>query len=329
MLMILGLFSALMAGAAADTMLSLRERQDDAETDESTLRDDDDPAPEQSLMTFSSGMDDSLPDYSGQSIAATDNLLTTDWSMADEFVEHETAPDRIHSSDSFALPPAPEPIVASLTDTGALRGGALDDVLIGGTGGSLLAGHGGNDWLTATSGPAHQIGGEGHDVLVGGDGDDRLEGCDGDDLLVAGLGSNTLLGGDGEDTLIGIALDADGQDQGGQNFLNGGAGNDVLLAGSGDYLNGGGGSDQFTLGTWLQAATTIVDYQDGEDQIILNYDPARITETDLSVTFAPEDPTLAQIWLNGQMIAQVANAPGLSAGDIALVAQPNPGLAGG
>jgi Ca2+-binding RTX toxin-like protein len=136
-----------------------------------------------------------------------------------------------------------------------------------------------------------------------------------------------LLGGYGNDTVIGAALDADGQDQSGQNFLNGGAGDDVLVAGNGDYMNGGSGADQFTLGGWLQSAATIVDYQPGDDRIVLQYDPARLPEPDLSIAFAPDDLATAQIWLNGQMIAQVVNAPGLSVTDIGLVPQTGLGLA--
>jgi Ca2+-binding RTX toxin-like protein len=326
MLMILGLFGVLMAGAAADSVMSMRTAPDDGdEPSDTESGDQNDPAPTQSVQTFARiAADDPV------SVPVVDDLLATDWSQtvaSDPLVDHETAPDRVHSSDTYGPAAAPEPVVAVLEDGGTLRGGALDDVLIGGAGAGMLAGHGGDDWLAATDGPSHQIGGQGDDVLVGGAGDDRLEGGDGDDLLIAGLGSNTLLGGYGNDTVIGAALDADGQDQSGQNFLNGGAGDDVLVAGSGDYMNGGSGADQFVLGNWLQGAATIVDYQPGDDQILVQYDPTRLPEPDLSIAFAPDDLATAQIWLNGQMIAQVANAPELAVADIGLVPQTGSGLA--
>lgn len=309
MWMILGLFGALAAGAAADTMFSMRAS---SEQDDDT--DAIDPADDTDGDLLSYATQQSLPDLPPDIPALFDNL-----------------DDRIHSSDSYAPAPPPEPVVATGGETAsALNGGALDDSLTGGSAETYLAGHGGNDVLRATTGPTHQIGGEGDDVLIGGAGDDRLEGCDGDDVLIAGGGSNTLLGGAGNDLLVGAQFDDSFADISGPNFLNGGTGDDMLVAGQGDFLNGGSGADTFALGDWLRggAAVSVMDYQSGEDQILLHYDPTRLPDPDVEIRFQDDAPETAQIWLNGQIIAQVMQAPDLTIADIGLVPLTGPGLGG-
>jgi hypothetical protein len=110
-------------------------------------------------------------------------------------------------------------------------GGDGDDKLTGGLGRVMLYGQAGNDSL---------YGGAQPDMLEGGDGNDRLYGRDGDDTLRGGTGQDQLWGGNGNDRLDG----GDGNDQ-----LKGEAGNDVLVAGLGnDQVWGGEGDDQLDGG---------------------------------------------------------------------------------
>ena len=230
--------------------------------------------------------------------------------------------ERIHSSDLYPPEQPPEPVFLEGGDgDDRLRGAVADDTLSGGGGNDVLIGAGGNNLLRVESGANHLIGGEGDDTLIGGTGNDTLEGGWGDDLLFAGGGDNVLMGGAGDDTLVGAVLDDTGHDRSGENFLNGGAGDDLLIAGKGDTLNGGEGDDTFALGDWLagRAPATIVDYSPDQDQIVLHYDPERLSQPDVSVTFSPERPDMADIRLNGLIVAHVTNASGLTADAIAIV----------
>ncbi|MCC5993277.1 MAG: hypothetical protein JJT99_12230 [Rhodobacteraceae bacterium] len=328
MLMFMGLFGALMAGVAADALLS-GQRTSGAGADDGVGPDspDDDDSEEWT------GRQGNLLAEAALAAGGGDDDTTLDDNSDPEPDQPEGADipglfddlgERIHSSDSYPEPdpPMPEYLLGDERDQ-LLEGGDLDDTLIGGSGNDTLAGHAGDDWLQAGQGESHLIGGSGNDTLIGGPGDDRLEGNAGDDLLIAGQGSNTLLGGSGDDTLVGVALDESGQDISGRNFLNGGEGDDLLIAGQGDYLNGGPGADRFALGDWLEGLhpATIVDYTAPEDQIVLHYDPVRMAAPELAVTHSEADPMTAQIWLNGHLIANVANAPDLGVQDIALIAE--------
>jgi hypothetical protein len=231
--------------------------------------------------------------------------------------------ERIHSSDLYPPAQSPQPgLQQAGAAAGVLRGSVADDTLIGGMGNDTLIGAGGNNVLYAGAGHNLLRGGEGRDWLIGGSGNDTLEGGWGDDILSAGGGENLLMGGAGNDTLMGAHLDAGGQDESGANFLNGGAGNDLLIAGRGDVLHGGEGEDTFALGDWLvgNAPAMIMDYSFAEDRIVLHYDPARLAAPEIAVTPSPGQPHMADIWLNGHVIAHVANAEGLRAEDIVLVA---------
>lgn len=234
--------------------------------------------------------------------------------------------ERIHSSDLD--PPAAPPLPIAMIGTDGddqLVGSVANDTLIGGAGDDTLIGAGGDNLLQALSGQNHMIGGEGHDTLIGGTGGDTLVGGWGDDLLIAGAGDNLLFGGAGNDTLIGAWFDADGADISGENTLNGGAGDDLLIAGQGDVLHGGEGADHFVLGDWLAGASpaAIMDYTPDMDQIVLYFDAGQINAPDVTVTFADSAPDMAEIRLDGQVIAYVADAQGLEAGDIRLIPQPS------
>ncbi|MDD7971537.1 calcium-binding protein [Roseinatronobacter alkalisoli] len=332
MLMFMGLFGALLAGVAADSMLASARDSESHDNDSpddayNTAPDSDDAQASLSAGNVLGGTGDSLDDMFG---ATPDSDMPETEAVPSFFPAPDVAglfddlDERIHSSDAFIQPEPGQPVHLTGGDSPALlQGGALDDTLTGGAGNDTLLGHGGDDWLQAGQGATHMNGGTGNDTLIGGAGNDTLIGGDGDDLLIAGAGNNTLNAGVGNDTLIGVALDHNGNDISGRNFLNGGDGDDILIAGQGDYLNGGDGADTFALGDWLQgnAPVTIVDYNPQDDQIVLHYDPARLAMPELQVQFSATDPDTAQIWLQGHLIANVANGAGLTAQDIALVAK--------
>jgi Ca2+-binding RTX toxin-like protein len=73
-----------------------------------------------------------------------------------------------------------------------MRGGAGNDLLLGGNGSDKLIGGPGNDRLGGRGGDDQLYGGPGSDVLNGGAGDDALHGGPGQDLLRGGSGENTL-----------------------------------------------------------------------------------------------------------------------------------------
>ncbi len=170
--------------------------------------------------------------------------------------------------------------VAALIDGGAgddvIRGGDLGNDLLGGAGNDTLVGGKLDDWL---------IGGDGNDRLfagnvssvsfadsdsaaisaaitgggaVSGGNGNLLDGGAGNDRLFGGAGSDWLLGGSGTDRLYGGA---------GGDILDGGAdaldasGNTII--GTGDTLEGGGGSDQYLFGFGDGAATIFDDATQG------------------------------------------------------------------
>jgi Ca2+-binding RTX toxin-like protein len=112
-----------------------------------------------------------------------------------------------------------------------LLGNAGDDLLQGGAGNDILEGHAGADLLQGRGGHDELIGSDGADTLDGGAGNDVLRGGEGNDTLLGGAGNDSLDGGNGDDLLIG------------------GEGNDTLNAyGFGaDTVNGGGGDDRIVF----------------------------------------------------------------------------------
>ncbi len=308
------LLLALVAAAATATLM------DGFAADDSGSGDPDDTMPGDDADERADLRAASLPgagqDGSGDMLSGPDPAAGDHPGLFDDLGE------RVHSSDAFPLPEPVTPGVMTADDEGrSLRGSGAGDTLIGGAGDDTLLGGGGDVILSAGSGNNHLVGGEGNDRLIGGPGDDTLEGGWGDDLLVSGGGTNVMMGGAGDDTLVGVHLDAGGRDISGPGFLNGGAGADLLIAGQGDMLHGGEDADIFALGDWLAGAepATILDYTATEDQIILHYDPERLSAPEVTITQTMADPGTAEVRLDGQIIAYVVNAPDLTAADIALV----------
>jgi Ca2+-binding RTX toxin-like protein len=93
-----------------------------------------------------------------------------------------------------------------------IDGGGGNDLLIGGSGRSVITGGTGNDVIFGGSGDDVLLGGDGNDDIFGGGGNDALVGGNGNDIVNGGLGRDLLIGsqdndeivgGDGEDILIG------------------------------------------------------------------------------------------------------------------------------
>jgi uncharacterized protein involved in tolerance to divalent cations len=146
----------------------------------------------------------------------------------------------------------------------SLHGGLGNDVLIGGSGSDELYGEGGDDVLYGRLGSDSLWGGDGNDTLNGDQGNDRLFGENGDDFLDGGAGNDELIGGNDTgrrfgswgDILYGRAGN-DYLDGGlGKNAMIGGDGDDILVVGgTGNWADGGSGSDTLMASVATLAAT--------------------------------------------------------------------------
>ena len=108
----------------------------------------------------------------------------------------------------------------------------ISGVITGGLGNDTIYGGPGNEWISGDENNSEFTGGD--DTIVGGDGDDAIVGSGGDDFLFGGNGLDSIRAGEGNDTLMG-------------NEVIGHNGTDPIGTTDSeyDYLNGGGGSDNF------------------------------------------------------------------------------------
>ena len=150
------------------------------------------------------------------------------------------------------------------------KGGAGDDIfnphtqMLPAYGENILRGRGGDDQLTGGLGDDRIYGGAGEDTLTDSSGTNRLIGGRGDDTIILGDYSDHSIakGGRGDDLLI----SGNGGDR-----LKGGAGDDILISGHGnDRLKGGAGNDQFIFNALDRGHDRIMDFSDGEDQMIFH-----------------------------------------------------------
>src|SRR5262245_4557872 len=195
--------------------------------------------------------------------------------------------------------------VENLIFTGAAaftgNGNALDNTIVGGTGGDTLNGNAGNDTLIGNAGNDTLNGGDGLDALYGGVGNDTLNGNAGDDTLNGGDGNDVLAGGAGADALVGaagtdtatyatstVAVVADLVRQGsnagdalgdiyiGIENLTGGTANDKLTGdGNANVLDGGAGDDLLTGGAGADtliggAGTDTASYANASSGVVAN-----------------------------------------------------------
>ncbi len=195
-----------------------------------------------------------------------------------------------------------------------LHGEGGDDLLTGDEGDDAIYGHFGEDQLDGGEGDDKLFGGQDNDTLTGGEGDDALQGGFGDDMLDGGAGEDTLFGGDGDDVLTG----EDGEGEQAADFLNGGDGEDTILAESTDIVTGGDGDDQIILTPESGVEpVTVMDFQPGQDKLFISWegqeDPEIRLETDAN------DENLTHVLIDGQNVAQLLGAEGLTAEDIQLI----------
>ena len=210
-----------------------------------------------------------------------------------------------------------------------LSGGADDDTLHGQYGHDLLQGddgdddlygHYGDDTLIGGAGEDSLVGGQGNDVLDGGADADALHGYHGDDTLVGDEGADTLFGGIGNDLISGLT--AEGTEDGATDYLNGGDGDDQIVAGAGDVITSGDGADTVRLsgGIGTGDAAEIMDFEVGEDSLLIEYDAAGPTP-DIEVIPDEDDTEAYRVMMDGVEVALVHSPGGLNAGDLALVPQ--------
>jgi Ca2+-binding RTX toxin-like protein len=211
-----------------------------------------------------------------------------------------------------------------------IRGGNGDDTFIGGDGNDLFLGEGGADTM---------FGGGGDDQLFGfgnqpgvESGGDILDGGSGSDLIIGGFGADILSGGAGDDLIIGSGHSglfgvSDGTgaayrayNDGETDTLSGGDGNDILVLGTNDIATGGAGEDRFeirqpfVLDSSISNVATVTDFNQAEDQLSIVYERDFSGYSVNVVDFA--DGTGADIFVNGDLVAKVTGAQGLSASSV-------------
>ena len=206
-----------------------------------------------------------------------------------------------------------------------LHGQDGNDTLSGGSGNDSLFGHMDDDVLDGGAGDDSLTGGFGSDSLSGGVGDDALHGGADDDTLFGGEGADTLFGGDGQDLIIGTGDSA----ASGVDFLNGGDGDDIIVAGSGDWVTGGDGLDQILLDEWSTSneTTTITDFDETEDSLVLLYDNAG-PPPEIEVLNLADTPDSSGIYVEGVLVATVQGNPDLTVADVSVMSQSDVSVAG-
>ncbi|SDB20574.1 calcium-binding protein [Bauldia litoralis] len=120
------------------------------------------------------------------------------------------------------------------------------DVLIGGAGGGLLWGLGGEDVLASGGGDTEMHGGDDNDVLIGSTGKDTMFGGEDDDTLIGGGGDDDLSGGKGSDKFTGIGLFSFDPETG-ANLIDGGDLSDFVDPSTTDTVAYGGSAASYTI----------------------------------------------------------------------------------
>lgn len=331
MLDLLAVFGLLVVGLAASTMFGHDDSEEEAEPEPRAPADE----PEEGGREASSLLSEEGPDSAVAHLPLS--AFTED--SGDTAEMSPTAPQAA-GPPSLVLfaPEAPATQATGVTlqggegdeqlfgtpDGDSLAGGAGQDSLRGGGGDDLLLGEDGADELRGEEGDDSLDGGAGDDTLLGGAGADRLQGGAGSDWLVGGLGhdhltaggdgESTLDGDDGDDMLIGNWFDAD---EIAGNFLNGGTGDDVLQLGAGDIASGGSGMDVFELALGQGGPLAqITDFDPGQDRLVVVYQgTGPLPSLGLAQGSLPDAQILL---LDGQPLAEISGASGLSAAAIEL-----------
>lgn len=333
MLTLFGLIGVLMAGAAADAILSpvgeaADEDNDTPPEDETSLRDGNlvDDSSSQDGVAQSDDLEDPVDEPLTLTGGSEDDILSglgggdrIDGLAGNDMIDGRGGDDLIDAGagNDWVSAGTGDDTVTGDEGADTLQGLDGDDNLDAGSGDDSLTGGFGNDSLTAGDGHDTLIGGEGNDTLQGGSGNDWLAGGIGDDLLEGGTGSDVLDGGDGNDWISGLDGLVDDFES---DYLNGGIGHDHLVLGAGDNGFGDAGEDEFVLQEWTLEGDVaqIADYDPALDKIIVVYDP--IAHPEPVLTLEPgSDGNETTLKLDGVAVALVRGGT-LSVEDIGLSA---------
>ena len=327
-----GLIGILIAGAAADAILTPHGGQNDVEDDDFLPLDRDITPEDGNLLDWDDGLpqSDDLDDPRDGPVTlaggSDDDILSgnggndqIDGLGGKDLIDGRDGNDHVDAGagNDWVSAGSGDDTVLGGTGNDTLQGLDGDDRLEGDIGDDDLAGGSGHDTLTAGEGQDTLVGGEGNDVLSGGDGADWLAGGIGNDQLSGGAGSDVLDGGAGDDWISGLQGPIDNFDT---DYLNGGVGNDHLVLGAGDHGYGDDGEDEFILQEWMRDGDVaqIADYDSALDKIIVVYDPVAHPAPVLSLT-PDSDGSGTTLMLNGVPVALVRGGP-LSVADVGLSA---------
>ncbi len=349
MLGLFGLFGVLLAGLAADTMMSSTKGaadEDDPNATDAPADTADSSGPHGDILNWLGTEPDPVPianpddpDFVPQSDDLPEpldpNITVTGESGADilsggdgdDTLAGSGGDDQLtaRGGDDFIQAGAGADTVYSGAGDDTLQGGAGNDLLVGGDGRDTLVGGAGDDSLLGQTGNDRLYGGAGDDTLMGGLGNDTLVAGDGNDWLAGGLGDDHLIGDAGSDTLDGgagndllagrEAVNAFPE----TDFLNGGDGDDTLTLGAGDYATGGDGADRFELPDLGVGDTiaNIADYNAQQDSLVVVYDPSMHPDPHLSLE-TPDDSHDVVVVLDGVPLALVQGAAGMTLADVLL-----------
>ncbi|CUH47393.1 calcium-binding protein [Ruegeria atlantica] len=200
-----------------------------------------------------------------------------------------------------------------------------DLVVAGDDNTNILTGQDGDDQINGYGDDDTVLGGMGDDTLHGGDGGDTIQGGEGDDVLHGEGEDDVLSGDDGDDKLFGhfgddddVLTGEDGENEDSVDFLNGGAGDDAIVAHSGDIVTGGEGADSIHLNPEDDDdAVKVMDFEPGQDKLLISWEG----EEDPEINIEPdaENENLTRIMVDGQDVAQLLGAKGLTLDDIQLI----------
>jgi len=235
----------------------------------------------------------------------------------DDLVEGGAGDDQLYGQDG-------QDTVLGGEGDDTLHGEAGDDALAGEGGQDALYGHGGQDTMSGGTDDDTLHGGEDDDLLMGDEGKDALHGGLDDDTLIGGLGQDTLFGGPGSDAIIGVSEGfgaPDFEDLDGRDYLNGGDDDDTILIGKDDIATGSAGADSFVLGDWItqEHQAEITDFSAAEDALMVIYDDSTDPDPELAIEPDEEDADVQHLVLNGERIAMLTGAAGLTLNDITLI----------
>ncbi|WP_282119563.1 calcium-binding protein [Ruegeria atlantica] len=319
-----GLLGLAAMGGAAYAMGGIIEADDDAEEDE-IIEDEPQEVSDGRYLEIGENIDEveepstgtTVSEFEGDLVVAGDddtNILTgqdgddqINGYGGDDTVLGGMGDDTLHGGDGV------DTIQGGEGDD-VLHGEGNDDVLSGDDGDDKLFGHFGDDRLDGGDGDDDLYGGQDNDTLTGGAGADALHGGYGDDELAGGAGEDVLFGGDGDDVLTG----EDGENEDSVDFLNGGAGDDIIAAHSGDIVTGGEGADSIHLNPEDDDdAVKVMDFEPGQDKLLISWEGEE--DPEINIETDTENENLTRVMVDGQDVAQLLGAKGLTLDDIQLI----------